>query len=133
VPTYFTLPQAEAALPKIEPALRLIRDRHAQLLDREERLAELQAKMMGNGHGHHEELRELRDRVQELGRQIAEAVREIQAQGILVKDLDLGLIDFPALREGREVYLCWRLGEEGIGWWHEVEAGYAGRQPISSF
>jgi len=51
--------------------------------------------------------------------------REIQ-----VKDLDRGLIDFPAMREGREVFLCWERGEDDIGFWHELETGYAGREPL---
>jgi hypothetical protein len=53
--------------------------------------------------------------------------------GIHVKDLDTGLIDFSALRDGREVYLCWRVGEDDIQFWHEVEAGFAGRQSIDDF
>ncbi len=57
-------------------------------------------------------------------------IAEIDELGITVKDLDMGLIDFPCLRDGREVYLCWKLGEPGIDWWHEIDAGYAGRQPL---
>ena len=55
---------------------------------------------------------------------------QIQDLGVLVKDINLGLLDFPALREGQEVYLCWQYGEGEIAFWHEVEAGFAGRQPI---
>ena len=50
---------------------------------------------------------------------------------IVVRDIDRGLIDFPALHDGREVYLCWELGEERIGFWHELEAGYGGRRPLA--
>src|SRR2546428_12236832 len=57
-------------------------------------------------------------------------LNRIQEQGILVKDLNRGLIDFPHLKEGREVYLCWEMGEESIEFWHEIEEGYAGRQKI---
>jgi hypothetical protein len=55
---------------------------------------------------------------------------QIDRWGVIVRDLDTGICDFPALREGREVYLCWRVGEERIAWWHEPEAGFAGRQPL---
>lgn len=55
----------------------------------------------------------------------------LQELGCLVKSLEDGLVDFPALREGREVYLCWKLGEEDIGFWHETDAGFAGRQPLT--
>jgi hypothetical protein len=55
---------------------------------------------------------------------------QIDRWGVIVRDLDTGICDFPALREGREVYLCWRVGEERIEWWHETGAGFAGRQPL---
>ena len=51
-------------------------------------------------------------------------------RGILLKDPDRGLVDFPVLREGREVYLCWLLGETTIEFWHDIDAGFAGRQPL---
>ena len=54
----------------------------------------------------------------------------ISERGILVKRIEPGLVDFPSLREGREVYLCWREGEDRIDFWHEVDAGFAGRQPL---
>jgi len=57
-------------------------------------------------------------------------VERVQSYGCQLKDMEMGLIDFPAIRDGREVYLCWKLGEEQIGYWHDVEAGYAGRQPL---
>ncbi|HLV01558.1 MAG TPA: DUF2203 domain-containing protein, partial [Acidobacteriota bacterium] len=55
---------------------------------------------------------------------------KIQDAGCLVKSVDEGLIDFPHIRDGREVYLCWRYGEDDIEYWHEVDAGFAGRTPI---
>lgn len=58
-------------------------------------------------------------------------VQEIEAFGVLIKDYHEGLCDFPHEHEGRIVYLCWKLGEEEVGWWHEVESGFAGRQPVS--
>ena len=53
--------------------------------------------------------------------------------GAQVKDINTGLLDFPALREGQEVYLCWKYGEDQIAFWHEIDAGFVGRQPIESF
>ena len=55
---------------------------------------------------------------------------ELEAMEIVLRDLERGLVDFPALREGREVYLCWVEGEDEIGFWHELDAGFVGRQPI---
>lgn len=60
------------------------------------------------------------------------ALDEVTALGCQVKDLETGKIDFPAVRAGRTVYLCWRLGEDRVGHWHEVDAGFAGRKPIDS-
>ena len=55
---------------------------------------------------------------------------EIQELGIVVRDVDRGLIDFPAIHDGREVYLCWQLDEQTVGFWHDLESGYGGRRPI---
>jgi hypothetical protein len=57
-------------------------------------------------------------------------VKAIQGTGALVKDLDSGLVDFLSVRDGREVYLCWRYGEDEIHYWHDIDAGFSGRNPI---
>ncbi|MBI4161455.1 MAG: DUF2203 domain-containing protein [Acidobacteria bacterium] len=57
---------------------------------------------------------------------------EVGELGCMVKDPATGLIDIPAVREGRTVFLCWRLGEERIGWWHEIDGGFAGRRPVDA-
>ena len=59
-----------------------------------------------------------------------ENLQEIMSLGVEVKDLERGLCDFPSWRDGRVVYLCWQFGEESIEWWHDTEAGFAGRQPL---
>ena len=59
-----------------------------------------------------------------------EAMQEIGALGIEIKDYERGLCDFPHMRDGRVVYLCWQKGEDTIEWWHDIEAGFAGRQPL---
>ena len=72
-----------------------------------------------------------------LGKQVGQASSELQGgvealseREIVLRDLDRGLVDFPAIRDGREVYLCWIEGEQDIGFWHELDAGYAGRQEL---
>ncbi|MBS1811365.1 MAG: DUF2203 domain-containing protein [Acidobacteria bacterium] len=62
--------------------------------------------------------------------QVIEQLETISSLGVEIKDIDRGLCDFPALRDGRIVYLCWLLGEDYIEWWHDLEAGFAGRQPL---
>lgn len=67
---------------------------------------------------------------EEARRAVMGMVEELGEQGIEVKGLDEGLVDFPALYQGREVYLCWRLGEPEVAWWHPIHTGAAGRQPV---
>ena len=130
---YFTPGDAEALLPRIEPTLREIQAMRRELGTRERRAVEMQAKVMGNGHTRGDELAELRRELAALTQAITDRIADINALGVLVKDLDTGLIDFLALRRDQEVYLCWQLGEQGIGWWHEIEAGFSGRRPIEEF
>lgn len=73
----------------------------------------------------------------EPGREVGTAFLEVrrvllglEEVGIVLRDIDRGLADFPALRDGREIYLCWQRGEDRIGFWHELESGFPGRQPL---
>jgi len=127
---YFTRAQAEALLPRLTASLRLMRRLRADLSDCERELRDMQAHIASNGHLPLDDLGELPTLVNDLTQRITECAREIAESGALVKDLDMGLVDFPSLRAGREVYLCWRLGEERIAWWHEVDAGLSGRRPL---
>ena len=86
--------------------------------------------MRGNGHGLDVELSRARQGQQQAAAAINEIVERVQKLGAEVKDIDMGLIDFHAMREGREVYLCWKLGEAHIDWWHELHSGYSTRQPL---
>ena len=61
---------------------------------------------------------------------VMDYMQTIHSLGVEIKDIERGLCDFPALREGRVVYLCWVLGEDRVAWWHDIEAGFAGRQPL---
>ena len=61
---------------------------------------------------------------------VMDRMQTIHSLGVEIKDIERGLCDFPALREGRVVYLCWVLGEDCIEWWHDLESGFAGRQPL---
>lgn len=132
MPKYFTRDEAEALLPRVESLLSEIQSLREQVVEQEERLAEYRVKLMSNGHQHGDEMQRLQAGVTTANTEIARRVRNIAALGVLVKDLDTGLIDFPTLRDGHEVYLCWRLGEGNrIAWWHEVDSGFAGRQPLT--
>ncbi len=129
---YFTLQQAQRLLPEIEAAIReAIRLKaeyqcaEAELRTEMERVA-----MLGGVDLDRAAFLERRSQRAAKATRLKELIDGIQDLGCLVKDLDIGLIDFPALYRGGEVYLCWKLGEEGIGFWHGVEEGYGGRKPI---
>lgn len=77
-----------------------------------------------------DELRLSRLRMQGLIDQMQAGVARIDALGITLRDIPTGLIDFPALANGRQIWLCWRLGEEDVEWWHEVSTGFSDRRPL---
>jgi hypothetical protein len=130
MPHYFTREEAEALLPQIAVVLRKIQARRREMLQSEEELGTLRAQAMGNGY-------DLYERILTLQRNLARHIQALQAffnelavLGCELKDADSGLIDFLSLRNGREIYLCWRLGEERINFWHDLHTGFAGRQPL---
>ncbi len=121
---HFELEEANALVPQIEPALLALREARDQLTDAE--LHEvLSDAAPGNGGGG-------------AGRQVGEAflkvrglLAQLQGLGLVIRDLDRGLVDFPTVIDGREAYLCWELGEDEIGYWHDLESGYGGRRPLA--
>jgi hypothetical protein len=134
VPRFFTHQQAEALLAELEPALREALSIKSELEASESRLRSTAEHVMFAGG-----VRLDRDKiVAELKRreELAEALRQrteaVQDRGCLIKDLDVGLLDFPTLFRGEEVYLCWKLGERGISFWHSVDEGFQGRKAIDA-
>jgi hypothetical protein len=120
---HYTLEEASAQLPWVAERLVALRDARDRLTDADVR-RQLADSSPGNGGGR-------------LGKHVGEAFVELQTgmaelagRDIVLRDLDRGLVDFPAIREDREVYLCWIEGEPDIAFWHELDAGYAGRQDL---
>jgi hypothetical protein len=120
---HYSLEEARAHLPWVVERLAALRSARERLTDEQARAA-LAGGAAGNGGG-------------APGKQVGDAFVEMRAgiaafaeREIVLRDLDRGLIDFPALRDGREVYLCWIDGEADIQYWHDLDAGYAGRQPL---
>ncbi|MGH2957884.1 MAG: DUF2203 domain-containing protein [Solirubrobacterales bacterium] len=120
---HFTREEANAMLPRLKPLLRQLRDAKDELTDTEahEVLSEAAG---GNGGG-------------EEGHQVGVAFLEVrrllevlEEAGIVLRDIDRGLVDFPAVIDQRELYLCWELGEDEVDFWHELGDGYRGRQPL---
>jgi hypothetical protein len=130
-PTRFTPAEANAALGEVRPLVERMVEAKRGLDEAQERRDELGVRISGNGGGIPPvELAEANAEVERSGGELAGIVDEIQALGVLVKDLDMGLVDFPSVRDGEEVLLCWRLGEDEVAFWHGLEDGYAGRQPL---
>jgi hypothetical protein len=126
----FTREEAEALLPRIIPILEELRVLAQQLEAYERELATLQLHARGNGRTSNDEMERKQTELDQLRARIHSKVLEVHELGAEVKDLRMGLIDFPSLLDGRTVYLCWKLGETGIAFWHELDAGYAGRQSL---
>ena len=127
MPRYFTLAEANETLNRIRPVIDVIQEIRQAILKNQPDAWPAIEKSAGNGGN-----RALSNMVKDFEK-LDTLVHEIQDLGVLIKDINMGLLDFPALKEGREVYLCWQYGEGEIAFWHEVEAWFAGRQPIESF
>lgn len=127
MPRFFTLHEANEALKTIRPLMDEVQAIRKKILANQPEAWPAIEKSAGNGGN-----RALSDMVQDFERLDA-LIHQIQSTGAQIKDINTGLLDFSALKDGREVYLCWKYGEGEIAFWHEVEAGYAGRQPIETF
>lgn len=120
---HFTLAEANAMLPRLGPVMEQLREAKNELTDAEAHEA-LSDAAPANGGG-------------DAGRQVGEGFLEVRRlldglgeAGIVVRDIDRGLLDFPAIVDGREVFLCWELGEDEISYWHDLTSGFGGREPL---
>ncbi len=120
---HYTLEQASAALPWVQERIDQLRSAREGLHDEDARAALTEA-APGNGGGSPGRV------VSDAFMKMRSALVELQKMEVVLRDLDRGLVDFPALRDGHEVYLCWQEGEERIGYWHDLESGFGGREPL---
>ena len=128
---YFTAEEANEALEEVRPLTEELVEHRRGLAELQERQVALTARIAGNGGNvQPHEVQGLQERLDEPLAGIARCVARIHELGALVKDLDQGLVDFPARRGDEDVLLCWRLGEEEIGFWHGLEEGFSGRRPL---
>jgi len=129
----FTQEEANDALEVVRPLVERLVGARRRFVHVAGRLEQVEGRVAGNGGGLDlERVRELQEQAAEVGAEIALLVGELEAAGVQVKDLDRGLIDFPAHHaESHEtVLLCWHLGEDSVQYWHGVEEGFAGRKPL---
>jgi hypothetical protein len=159
VADFYTIDAANARIPEVRELLLLLRDQRDELVRLRDRLLELRVEEAAdaaagsalveppvpgvveadehplNGealtNGSAGEAARLRLRIQGVVDQMQASVARIDGWGITLRDIDTGLIDFPALVTGRQIWLCWRLGEGDVDWWHELNVGFAGRRHLS--
>ena len=118
---FYTIDRANERLETLQPVLNQLRDQRAEL-------RELKASFDATEPGPERE--RLRLRMQGVVDQMQAGVVRIDGWRVTLRDIATGLVDFPALVSGRQIWLCWQLGESDVAWWHELEAGVAGRQPL---
>ena len=128
---HFTVAEANRRLPLVRAVVQDIVRLYGDVRERKERLDRLRSGRKRDGHDPHgEELEQVEEELQKDVGRLQAYVAELNELGAELKDPERGLIDFRSMMDGREVYLCWLLGEEEIGWWHELHAGFAGRQSL---
>lgn len=129
---FFDIDAANRTLEEVAPLLATLADQRAELIRLRDRTLAAHASATGGGPDlEPEEAQRIRLRMQGIVDQMAAAVAQIDGLGITLRDIERGLIDFPALASGRQVWLCWELGEEKVGFWHELETGFGSRRPLA--
>jgi hypothetical protein len=153
VTRFFDLDEANGTLPEVRTILEALRDERAELIRLRDKVVESQtpaeapteapteANVGGtsrpsepverDGNPNDAEIRVLRLRMQGVIDQMQAGVARIDELGITLREIETGLIDFPALASGRQIWLCWRLGEEEVGWWHELGDGFSARRALA--
>lgn len=130
-PKLFSVDEANSLLPKLEPLVRRLMEQGERLQEHQVVVREFRAKAGGNGGTFlGGRFAQAKQEIERLAAELQEGIHEIESWGCVVKDLDQGLVDFPARLRQQQVYLCWRLGEPRIAFWHGLEEGFAGRKPL---
>jgi hypothetical protein len=129
---HFTLAEAQSLIPSVDPMIRKALEQKTRFEEAERVMQSFTQRivLLGGVLVDREPVLAARSRRDQAESTLRATIEEIQELGCLIKDLDTGLIDFPTTFRGREVYLCWKLGEAAIAFWHGVEEGFAGRKPI---
>jgi hypothetical protein len=132
MPRYFTLTEARAALPAVGRGIREAVQAKARYSEAESAIQELTQRilMMGGINVNTTIAEAWKTQFDSNAQTLKTAVERIEEMGVLIKDLEVGLVDFPTLFRGEEVYLCWRMDEADIDHWHGIHEGFAGRRPI---
>ncbi len=131
MPRYFTPDEANTALEQVRPLVEQLVEHRRDQQRAHDALRELESKIAGNGGEiDAQQLADLAAALDQARVAVAQCVNRIHGLGAIVKDLDSGLVDFPARYRGEEVLLCWRLPEPEVAFWHGLDEGFAGRKPL---
>ena len=130
MPRTFSLAEAQALLPAIAPLIEQLQALYASLQANSSRTEELSESVSLKGADDKAGLRVLSAQQLELAETFDALLAQLEGYGCILKDLRQGLVDFYAMRDGKLVFLCWKTDEKRIGYWHSIEEGFAGRQPI---
>lgn len=130
-PRYFTLDEANEAVEELRPVVERMVEHRRRFLVARDRRGELTGQAGSNGGDlTPTDFSEVEEELELQASALAGCIEQLQAAGALVKDLDRGLLDFPALRDGEEILLCWHLGEDEIEYFHGTDEGFSGRKPL---
>lgn len=131
---YYTVEEANHALPLVRAIVTDVVTKYGEVSERKARLDQIRQSRKSSGRGpndmYREELLQVEEELDKEITRLQEFIEELDDLGVELKDISRGLVDFRSLMEGREVYLCWLLGEEEVGHWHELDAGFAGRHSL---
>jgi hypothetical protein len=130
MPRTFTVEEARALLPEVREIAESMREHKREFEQQQSLLKDAGRHAAGNGHGSPDAL-SAQTAAERQVQEIQNRIEQLAQMGVEVKGIDEGLVDFPSMRDGRVVYLCWRVGEPDILYWHEVQAGFRGRQPLT--
>jgi hypothetical protein len=129
---FFTIDEANAALPLVRAIAKDLSELSRDVIDRRERLALLRDGRDDATDMYSEELVQVEDELEKDSQRLREYVEELLKLGVEPKNGPEGLVDFPTMMDGRPAYLCWKLSEPEVLFWHDIEAGFAGRQPLTA-
>src|ERR1043166_203064 len=126
----FTLEEANALLPVVRRILVEIQTKKRELDALSAELDGLVDKTSSNGHSQAARMESVRSGTERVASDLDRLLTELHETGAELKGIEEGMVDFPSERDGRTVYLCWKMGEDAIRYWHELDTGFPGRQPL---
>jgi hypothetical protein len=126
----YTVEEANAQLPTLTAILEDLQRLRARMLTIAQMVTEFELRAAQNGHGEGSDALNPENDLRDVRAEMEQRLLYLQGLGIQLKDIENGIVDFPSRMFGRDVYLCWRLGEEQVAHWHDMEAGFAGRRPL---